>query len=204
LPTALLAIETIVEQGEGEGADDPMVPLRPDKPTAGLEEYSHYAKFTRIAEGIDLIRDLWPVPKDPKVASFQGPVRGLGELFNAAYCYVLCMIDDIYKTPTMAPQPGVTSHRYGLERTFIAAMGGLLFPIADLLVRKPSDPGNPKGHHAAPTFEFHRFDEGRPKKDQLLEMCDALLGDFPELAGEDGVRSLLAKLPSVPLAAAAA
>lgn len=202
LPTALQAVDTIVEQGEGADPDDPMVPLHPADPVAGVEEYSHYAKFSRIAEGIDLIRDLWHVPTDPKVEHYDGPVRALAEFFNAAYCYVLCMIDAIYETPTPKPiKAGAKSPRYGLERTFIAAMGGLLFPIADLLVRQPLERGKKGGPHAGPTFEFHRFHDDQPKKDQLVKMCDRLLGEYPALAGDDGVRALLKKLPSVPLAA---
>ena len=195
LPSALQAIETIVEQGEGSDPDDPMVPLHPADPQVGYEEYSHYAKFQRIAEGIDLIRDLWPVPKDPKVADFDGPVRRLAELFNATYCYVLCMIDALYTTSAETVVAGKRSPRYGLERTFVAAMGGVLFPIADLLVRQPAKKRSRQ--HAAPTFEFHRFDGRTPKKDQLIRMCDNLLGDYPTLGGDDGVRSLLGKLPSV-------
>ena len=90
---------------------------------------------------------------------------------------------------------GSHSERYGLERTFIAAMGGLLFPIGDLLVRQPG----PDGHNAAPTFGFYRFDESdsSSKKQQLTAMCDALLGDFPSLGGDDGVRQLIGRLPAV-------
>jgi hypothetical protein len=195
LPSALQAIQTIVEQGEGADPDDPMVPLRPAGPQTGYDEYSHYAKFQRIAEGIDPIRDVWPVPTDPKAADFDPPVRQLAELFNAAYCYVLCMIDALYETSARTVVAGQRSPRYGLERTFVAAMGGTLFPIADLLVRQPAKKRSRK--HAAPTFEFHRFDRRKPKKDQLLAMCDDLLGAYPSLGGDDGVRRLLGKLPSV-------
>lgn len=195
LPSALQAIQTIVEQGEGADPDDPMVPLHPADPLVGYEEYSHYAKFQRIAEGIDLIRDVRPVPKDPKAADFDGPVRQLAELFNAAYCYVLCMIDALYATSADTVVAGKRSPRYGLERTFVAAMGGLLFPIGDLLARQPAKKRSRQ--HAAPTFEFYRFAARPSKKDQLIAMCDDLLGTFPSLGGDDGVRSLLGKLPSV-------
>ncbi|HWF75216.1 MAG TPA: ferritin-like protein [Solirubrobacteraceae bacterium] len=195
LETALEAIETIVEQGEGASPGDPMVPLAPADPQFGFEEYSHYAKFQRVAEGNDPINALWPVPTDPKAADFDGPVRGLAELFNAAYCYVLCMIDALYSTSASTVIAGKRSPRYGLERTFVAAMGGLLFPIADELVRAPVKKGSRT--HAAPTFEFHRFADGKPKKEQLLAMCDELLGPFPALGGTDGARRLLEKLPSV-------
>jgi hypothetical protein len=195
LPSALQAIQTIVEQGEGADPDDRMVPNHPADPKFGYDEYSHYAKFRRIAEGNDPIHNLWPVPKDPKVADFDDPVRKLGELFNAAYCYVLCMIDALYTTSAETIAPGKRSPRYGLERTFVAAMGGLLFPIADLLVRQPAKKRSRR--HAAPTFEFHRFHGRSSRKDQLTAMCDELLGSFPSLGGDDGVRALIAKLPSV-------
>jgi len=195
LPSALQAIQTIVEQGEGADPDDPMVPLHPADPLVGYEEYSHYAKFQRIAEGIDLIRDVRPVPKDPKAADFDGPVRQLAELFNAAYCYVLCMIDALYTTSADTVVAGKRSPRYGLERTFVAAMGGLLFPIGDLLARQPAKKRSRQ--HAAPTFEFYRFAARPSKKDQLIAMYDDLLGAFPGLGGDDGVRSLLGKPPSV-------
>lgn len=193
LPTALQAIETIVEQGEGAAPDKSKVPIEPTEPIFGQEEYSHYAKFKRVFEGIDLIRDLWPVPTDPKVAAFDGPARALAEFFNAAYCYVLFMIDTIYSTSSTTIQPLQHSPRYGLERRFIAAMGGVLYPIANLLVQQPAQPSSKQT--AAPTFEFYRFQEDQPKKDQLIAMCDGLLGSFPSMGGDDGVRQLLDKLP---------
>lgn len=195
LPSALTAIQTVVEQGEGADPDTEMVPIAPASPKLGAVEYSHYAKFKRIAEGIDVIRDLRPVLTDPKLSGFDGPVRGLAELFNAAYCYVLCMIDALYSTSADTIRPGNLSPRYGLERTFIAAMGGVLFPIADLLTQQPID--TRAEHNAAPTFEFHRFHDDPPKKDQLIAMCNELLGPYPTLGGDDGVRRLLARLPSV-------
>jgi hypothetical protein len=192
LPSALEAIRTIVEQGEGVDPDDATAPISFTDPKVGEVEFSHFAKFSRIAQGIDVIRNVREVPTNPKVADYEGPVRALAELFNAAYSYVLCMIDSIYRTPRelVAGQP---SRRYGLERKFIAAMGGLLFPIADLLVRQHG----PDGKNAAPTFEFHRFDEGTGKKEQLIAMCDALIGTYPSLGGDDGVRQLIGKLDEV-------
>jgi len=103
------------------------------------------------------------------------------------------MIDAIYCASNETILSGEHSERYGLERTFIAAMGGLLFPIADLLVRQPG-PGRP---NAAPTFGYCRFDDTTSKKAQLTKRCDALLGDFPGVGGDDGVRWLIGRLPSV-------
>jgi hypothetical protein len=194
LPGALSAITTIVEQGEGLDPGDEDVPLTPASPTLGLAELSHYAKFARIAAGIDAIGDTWPVPSNPQRSDFDGPVGELAELFDAAYCYFLCMIDALYALSSDSVKPGEHSPRYGMERTFIAAMGGMLFPIADVLVRQPT---SKPGTNAAPTFGFYEFDGQRPKKDQLCELCDAALGAFPQLGGNDGVRQLIGNLPSV-------
>jgi hypothetical protein len=193
LPSALGAITTIVEQGEGAAPGDDEVPMNPADPSLGFQELSHFAKFQRIAEGIDVIGQVWPVPTNPKRTEFDGPVAAVAELFDAAYCYVLCMIDAIYCSTNKTVVPGDRSERYGLERTFIAAMGGLLYPIADLLVRQPG----PAGLNAAPTFGYYRFDDTTPKKQQLTALCDAVLGDFPQLAGDGGVRRLIGQLPSV-------
>ena len=46
----------------------------------------------------------------------------------------------------------------------IAAMGGLLYPIADLLVRQL---GATRGTNAAPTFGFYRFDAPRKMRSSL-------------------------------------
>jgi hypothetical protein len=193
LTTACQAIDTIVEQGEGAGPGDPNVPLSPVKPTAGMEELSHYAKFKRIADGIDLIGTTWPVPTDPRADEFDGDVAGLARLFDAAYCYVLCLVDAIYETSRKTSVPGRHSHRYGLERTFIGAMGGLLYPIADLLVRTPTAPGQ----HAGPTFGYFGFPEHRPKKETLLDLCREAARAFPSLGGDDGVERQANLLPSV-------
>lgn len=199
LESAKKALLTIVEQGEG--ADSPFVPIEPDDPSAypGQVELSHYARFKAIADGDEAIGEVWPVPTNPKVEHYEGHVKELATLFNAAYCFVLCMIDELYVTPTgefVANQPNA---RYGLERTFISAMGGLLYPIASLLVRT----SQAFDLNAAPTFEYHAFEDESPR-DELARRCDALMGAFPELGGDDGVRRLIGLLPDVrPLAARA-
>jgi Ferritin-like len=196
LPSALEALDTIVEQGEGTDPDQTQtVPIKPATPEVGYIEYSHYAKFERIAQRIDQIRETWRVPTNPRAESFNQPVRGLAELFNAAFCYVLCMIDTMYSLSSKTVIPGKRSERYGMENTFIAAMGGLLYPLGTLLVQQPNT--KRKGEQAAPTFQYHSFDNTRPKKEQLIAMCETLLGDYPSLGGDDGVRSLLDKLPPV-------
>jgi len=42
-----------------------------------------------------------------------------------------------------------------------------------------------------------RFHHESPKKDQLTALCDAVLGAFPALGGDDGVRRFIGRLPAV-------
>lgn len=191
LTTALAAIDEIVEQGEGASPEG-TVPLHPITPAAGLDELSHYLKFSRIAEGIDIIGAVHPVPVSP-TAPYYGRAEDLAVLFDAAYSYLLCMLDALFNASTNDRTPGSSSVRYRLERTCISAMGGLLFPIADLLVQTPIG----GGQTAAPRFGFHEFATDTPKLDQLASLCDGLLGEFPSLGGDDGVRRLIGLMPSV-------
>jgi hypothetical protein len=194
LASAHDAIDMIVEQGEGMAPGDDEVPVSfPYDPATDPLELSHYAKFKAIAEGIGAIGDVWPVPTDPSAADYESPAKELATLFNAAYSYVLCMIDTIYNTTSETVVPGHRSERYGLERTFIAAMGGLLYPIADLLVRQEAGGFH---LHAAPTFEYYELPE-TGKKEHLEELCRDLVRHYPELGGDDGVQRLIGKLPAV-------
>jgi hypothetical protein len=188
LVSALDAIDLIVVQGEGASPGDPDVPLEPESPSAGEDELSHYAKFRAIARGVDVIGDVWPVPDNPSADDFPEPVAGLAHLFDAAYCYLLAMLDELYATSAIS----APSRRWGLERSYLSAMQGVLFPIADLLVRQEVPAG-----HAAPPFRYFAYGAGSTKHDQLLAACDALLPSFPSLGGDDSVRRVISLLPSV-------
>jgi hypothetical protein len=194
LASAYEAIDTIVEQGEGMAPGDDEVPIKwPYDPDKVPLELSHYAKFSAIAAGVDTIGDVWPVPTDPSADDYESPARELALLFNAAYCYVLCMIDKIYNTSSETVIPGKHSPRYGLERQFMASMGGLLYPIADLLVQQPAGAFH---LHAAPTFEYYELPE-TGKKEHLQDLCHELTRHYPDLGGDDGVQALLKNLPDV-------
>jgi hypothetical protein len=201
LKSAKQALNTIVEQGEGNHGPD--VPIEPDKPKdpdyLGQFELSHYARFRAIAKGWEQIGDVWPLPTNPKADDYDGDLKELATLCNAAYNFVLCMIDELYVMPTGRFVANEPNARYGLERGFIAAMGGLLYPIAYELIKTTQA----FDLNAAPTFEYHEFGHESPKQ-ELANRCDALLGAFPDLGGDDGVRRLIGMLPDVrPLAAPA-
>jgi ferritin-like protein len=198
LRSALTAINLIVEQGEGMDPDQQEVSIDPQEPVSqqqlGLFEYPHYVKFKRIADGWEPIGEVYPMPENPRVSHYpKGPVQDAGRLACAAYTYVLAMLDELYNTTGRDVKPGATSPRYGLERTFIAAMQGLLFGVIKELVRTPITEGRYSGMHAAPTFEYYEFPKGRTLTEHLKELCERVLPHYPALGGDNNVLWLISE-----------
>ncbi|MFI0479264.1 ferritin-like protein [Actinomadura sp. 9N215] len=220
LDTARKALNIIIEQGEGTLKDRQHIKVK-----RGIEDFTHYEKFLRIQRGeegigavdgdkyeisIDDPRATWPVVSDPSVEDFddQPGVHALMTLFNAAYCYTLCMLDEIYQHTTddvvTKKYPGTDreehfSRRYGLERNGVAIMQGVLYPIAQALVTTRIPAGSWKGLHAAPSFEFFDFSkvQNRSKKQQLIDLCDAAIDHFPDLGGSDGIQRQISLLADI-------
>ncbi|MEW2353356.1 ferritin-like protein [Spirillospora sp. NPDC029432] len=217
LKTAKQALEIIVDQGEGATGDHKFTPSNPANPRPGFEEFSHYEKFLRIKEHIegigagngeadyavpmDSAEAVWPLLTDPTVKTLaDAPATlSLQNLFNASYCYMLHLLDVLFATSVKDVRkevvPGTRrielfSHRYALERNVIAAMQGILYPIARMLVGSTIDAGKFKGKRTGPSFEYYKFDDasGKSKKQQLMELCEKAMPHFPELGGEDGVQ----------------
>ncbi|MFG2030331.1 ferritin-like protein [Streptomyces sp. NPDC048825] len=206
LTTAREALQIVVEQGEGVDPAKATVPIDPVNPTPGLDELSHYARFLRIQQGIEPIGNVRNVPVDPKVRDFDEPAASLAQLFNAAYFYTLAMLDKLYNLPaTFAAE--TANPRYHLERTFVSAMSGLLYPIADLLMQTPATKLDPDPAtvpvFAAPTFEFYDFPAEIKKsgshtmKQHLMWLCNQAIAHFPELGGDNSVHWLIDKMPDI-------
>ncbi|MEV5571884.1 ferritin-like protein [Spirillospora sp. NPDC052269] len=197
--TAQQALHMIVDQGEGVDPKRPSVPIDPLNPKPGLDELPHYTKFQRIAEGIEPIGPVWLVGTDPKGYQYEGDpaATSINDLFNAAYCYVLHMIDVLYKTSGKDVKPGVSSARYGLERTFIAAMQGLLANIAEMMVAQTIAKGRSKdAQQIAPTFEYVDL-PAKGKKEHLIDLCNKAMPHFPQLGGDNSTLWLLNKMPDI-------
>ncbi|MGK5543165.1 ferritin-like domain-containing protein [Streptomyces sp. URMC 127] len=188
LQSALDALKTIVEQGEGLEPGEPTVPVDPVHPKAGLDELPHYTKFQRIAEGIEGIGTLHDFRTDPHAGDYAADagLTALNTLFNAAYSYVMHMLDVIFRTSWKDLKPGESNFRYHLERSFISAMQGILVTLAETMAAVP----------AGPTFEYYALPE-QGKQAHLIELCDKAMTYFPQLGGDNSVRWLLAKLPDV-------
>jgi hypothetical protein len=234
LKTALEAINEIIDQGEGADPAKGVVPTDPIDPQAGLEEFTHYVKFERIynrVEGIgigdgeqekevdiDSPLAVAMLATNPKVADFARkspdqpwptePLWELMTLFNAAFSYTLYLLDQLYAHPSDDIQPNGSSARYHLERIFVGAMQGVLYPIADLLTRTPTGrrhtvKGQKVDEYAGPSFEYYQFGTGpyagTDREAELADLCARAARHFPELGGDDGVQRQISLLtPAVP------
>jgi hypothetical protein len=199
LKSAKDALTIITEQGEGVDPASPTVPIDPLNPVPGLNEMPHYTKFAQIAGGIDPLGPVWPLPTDPRVEDYRADkaVAAISDLFNAAYCYVLHMLDMIYATSWDDVEPGRKSPRYHYERTFVSAMQGILVSVAEAMVATPVAKGPYGGTcNAGPTFEYHQLPPAG-KKEHLLRLCDEAMRYFPILGGDNSVRWLIGKLPDI-------
>ncbi|WP_181799557.1 ferritin-like domain-containing protein [Kitasatospora acidiphila] len=232
LKSALKALNEIIDQGEGSPKSGGTVPRNPISPRDGLEEYSHYVKFERIynrVEGIG-IGDGEPekevdidsplavamLAKNPKVADYARkdqnkpwptePLWDLMTLFNAAFTYTMHLLDTLYAHPTDDMQDNGHSARYHLERLFVAAMQGILYPVADLLTRTPTGRrhtvhGQKWDEYAGPSFEYHPFGTGpyaaMNREAELAALCTRDARHFPELGGDDGVQRQISLLTPV-------
>lgn len=199
LTTALDALKIIMEQGEGIDPGAPSVPIDPLQPIPGLNEMPHYTKFKQIADGIDPLGPVWPLPTDPRSADYQADeaITSINTLFNAAYCYVLHMLDVLYATSWKDMKPGTKNKRYHYERTFISAMQGVLVSVAEAMVATPVTKGRYGGKgNAGPSFEYYQLPR-IGKREHLIQLCDAAMPHFPALGGDNSVRWLLTKLPDL-------
>ena len=153
LDSAMLAMQIIIEQGEGiRGShyDD-----------ASKRELAHYFKFERIAEGEAPLGEVLPVVKNPKTADYPESLRDLSNLFNACYCYMLLVLEDIFILTDPAEK-----HRL-VFRGMFSIMSSVLPKLARMMMQRPiSD-----DEYAGPTFEFLHFEHGVSKENQLEELC---------------------------------
>lgn len=178
LDSAISAIQTIVEQGEGiRGShyDDP-----------SKQELAHYFKFERIAEADAPLGDVWPVVKDPKTVDYSGPLRDLSHLFNGCYSYMLAALEEIFTITDAAKKHQI------MFRGLYSVMTAVMPELAQMMMRQPASEGDDE--NAGPTFEFVKFEAGANKEAQLEQMCRQAQRTNP---GLDRVLSIITTLPDL-------
>ncbi|RBL89738.1 ferritin-like domain-containing protein [Chitinophaga flava] len=158
LANATAAIDLIVEQGEGSSVNTVVKAFS----FAGTDEVPHYFRFNEIYHG-----RLYNKNDDP----YHSPT---GAVIDVDYTAVFpiktsCKSSDLQQFPELSYLNNLFNNNYTtmlshLEEGFngnpaafyTAILNGMhkLSPIAYNLVQLPI-PGDPKGRHAAPSFEWH-------------------------------------------------
>ena len=101
LHDALVALELIVEQGEGRVDEQ----KEKEKEEDGDHELSHFYKFKEIQDNIlrgnfDLNRDVYPVVHDPFAASYNEEQTAANNAFNVTYSRLLDFLQTSFSSDT--------------------------------------------------------------------------------------------------------
>ncbi len=181
LASAVKAIETIIEQGEGARGD---------------WHDAHYGKFLQIAQEYRRFKEQDPgfEPARPAVAAYVRPpsdtsdftlisdplTAGISELFNASYQVLLQVLIRYFIHGTESDEELTTLSNVAVDAMFL-----LIKPLGELLTRLPLGPGR-QGKMAGPSFEMYRAGNILPHRygawmilhERLLELamyCDKLI-----------------------------
>ncbi len=160
ITSACDAIDTVVHQGEGLSEDRYADPEH--------RELTHYAKFLRLAEGEAPLGVVMPAVTNPAADGMPASIRPVAELANAAYCYLLVILDRLFAPDEPA--------REALVGTLYGAMSNL-GTVARYLMTL--DVG--QGEVAGPPFGYHHFASPADAENELRTMAAAVAADHPEL-----------------------
>jgi len=164
--SALAALDTIVEQGEGTGTS----PEEIDGP-GGVDDYAHYYRFTQIQRGRTLVRarsatpddspryefagdeipfdprGVFALPEDPSAANYPvgSPARRATDAFNYTYTTLLALLHELVNgSATMATFVASLNLMESLEYQARAMVSGVAAP----------------GQSLGPSFEYQPVDPG--------------------------------------------
>jgi hypothetical protein len=155
LESALLAIEQIVEQGEGThtsaiapvGIDSDRLQHQLKLQPFGFEgaiEPAHYWRFLDIVEGRMPLGEVHPVRVDPASGDLPaGDLRDLARLFDACYSLQLDVMEQVWGSGDGSPL---------IEGAMVPLMNHTHKPIALALVQEPWPDGS--GEVAGPPFAW--------------------------------------------------
>lgn len=157
--SAALAIEEIVEQGEGSHHTR----LEPFG-FEGASEPAHYWRFLDIVEGRTPLGEVRPMHVDPVSEDLpEGDLRDLSRLFDACYSLQLEVMERVWQAGDETPL---------IETVLVPLMNHAQKPIAHALLEEPW-PGEP-GEVAGPPFRWDpmRLDHMRTLARRLSSTFD--------------------------------
>jgi Ferritin-like len=197
--SAIKAIDTIVEQGEGN-QDAPglnpdgtvncaIVPADFDDPA--MKELSHFVKFSQIYCRYEALtakfNDLGigkidigsyfitPVPVNPSTSDYPANIQPVSNLLNAVYTYIFVMTEGCYK------KGGNTQYEifmFGIHKSMIFILNSLCGDIMNLSYTAKDG----KTYQVAPTFEDYPFGLLSSPKSQLIDLYNAAVAVYPNIS----------------------
>ncbi len=202
--TALQAIDTICDQGEGfqhQATDDP-----------SHAEFSHYYKFLRLQAQLerypDHVEDLAPLPvppdpilptvtdaelsevvasfpDNPRTGSYPENLQALSNLCNGVYQYMLIMTETIFRVP---PEEQKLFFNQGMHFSMIWILDKLIQNMRGFEL----DDGS--GNVLAPTFE--NYDLG-PRSDAYASL-QALAAAITDPAQKSAIGYIITRINELP------
>ena len=153
--SALLAIEVIVEQGEGThtsafapvGFDTTRLDHLELEPFGfqGAPEPAHYWRFLDIAEGRTPLGDVHPMRLDPSTGDLpEGELRDLSTLFDACYSLQMDVMEQVWRAGDESPL---------IDAAMVPLMNHAEKPVARALQREAWPDGS--GDVAGPPFAWN-------------------------------------------------
>eukprot|EP01125_Pyxidicula_operculata_P022784 TRINITY_DN9574_c0_g1_i1.p1 TRINITY_DN9574_c0_g1~~TRINITY_DN9574_c0_g1_i1.p1 ORF type:complete len:1028 (-),score=229.28 TRINITY_DN9574_c0_g1_i1:61-3144(-) len=161
--TALEALKIITDQGEGLKGEYTVNRWDDESKL----ELSHYATFKQLKEMLKSPNCvIFPSVADPRRNDIKDRrIVALLDLFNAAYSYLLVVLQTIWQTSDEKKRGQL------IYTGMMTIMIGIMRPLAQTLVRTP----HPSGQgNMGPSFEFYKFVDDSTFKTQisnLLEQC---------------------------------
>lgn len=190
LDSALLAIEVIVEQGEGTHTSA-LAPVGFDHTTRlahlklepfgfqGAPEPAHYWRFLDIVEGRTPLGDVHPMRLDPSSADLpDGELHDLSRLFDACYSLQLDVMERVWRAG---------DESLLIDTVMVPLMNHAQKPIARALLRKPWPDGS--GEVAGPPFAWDPMPLGDVRR--LARRLGAVFDLGPAVETLDQVSALL-------------
>jgi len=187
LTTALLAITTIVDQGEGNPRpfDDP-----------GKLEEDHYDKFLDLKNLKFGTWECYPVRSNPVTIDYRDKDKDLkiyhvSLTFDAAYCFLLLTIEKLWNTSATAERQTLVSQNLD------GIMFNILSPLAKFLVQQPI--GNTR-MNAAPAFNWYKYEPGstlQQLEKEVQAAIDAYAGSPDALKVLQPIQVFIKKLQDI-------
>ncbi|CAE6511862.1 unnamed protein product [Rhizoctonia solani] len=152
LNSALAALHTIVEQGEGTTGGN------------SLRGPSHWKIFQELE---NQAIPYHPTIENPETSKFEGDIKTAMLAFDAAYSYLLLSTEKSWTT--------TGNDRSKLIGNIDSLMGSILSPIAKFLVAQKLE-GRDK--YAAPPFNYYEFTNEKPARKHVADTIQAALDKY--------------------------